>query len=106
MSKRVPDFLYQAQRLLGQEIGKIEPFLAETSCMNYNERELVAYCKVYGILFPDDKEFIKFLEKEAIPVLQKIGYAKWLRTELTDLALKKGIKRKTQDVSKVLSKRK
>ena len=106
MSKRVPDFLSQAQRLLGQEVGKIEPFLAETSCMNYDERLEMAYCEVYAILFPDDKEFIDFLNKQAKPVLQKIGHAKWLRTELTDLALKKGIKRKKEDVSKILSKRK
>jgi len=70
--KGVPDFLYQATRLLGQEIGKIEPFLAETSCMNYDERELVAYCQIYSIIFPEDKDFKKFLDKQAIPALKKL----------------------------------
>jgi len=105
MPGKIPDYLYQAYKLLGQEIGTIEPFLKETSCMSYDERLAVAYCHAYKLLFPDDKEFIKFLDKKAGPILQKIGHAKWMRTELTDLALKKGLQVDSEDVTATLGKR-
>lgn len=92
MVKIATDILYQTYKLLGQDIAKIVPFLSETSCMNPEVREFIALMKMYQKLFPEDKEFNEWLKKEVIPAFGYLGYAKWKRDVLTDLALKKGRK--------------
>lgn len=74
--------------LLGQRVAKNSKELAETSCMNPEVREIVAFIDAFNKL----TGAIDFqVERAALIVL---GQETWFRKELTDLALKVG------DVSK------
>lgn len=79
--------LLQTVKLLSQRLAIIEPFFNETSCLHPEEREVIGYCQAYIEMFGKDT-FTRFLKKRAIPALQKIGIARWPRTELTDLGLR------------------
>lgn len=81
------EFLFQATRFLSQDVGVKIPFLKKTACMGKEGRELIAFCEMYVILFPEDKDFVKFLKKKAIPSLALLGHADWKRDVLTDLGL-------------------
>ena len=74
---------------MGEKVGRIKEFkdLQETACVHIEERELIAYIEVYGLVNPEDKELIKFLEEVAKPALIKIGRARWYRDTITDLSL-------------------
>lgn len=72
---------------MGERVGKILPFLAETACVHVEEREMAAWCEVYALMFPNDKEFIDWLRKVAKPAIIKLGQGKWYRDTVTDLAL-------------------
>lgn len=65
----------------------IEPFFNQTACLHPQEREIIGYCEAYISMFGEKDEFAKYLKKKVIPALQKIGIARWPRTELTDLGL-------------------
>jgi len=88
------DFYIRAVNLLSQHIASLKPygvFLSELACMNKEEREIIGYIKGYTVLYPEDKDFNKFLER-VIVLLKYIGLSKWGRTELTDLGLMIGEK--------------
>jgi len=79
--------LLQTVKLLSQRLAIIEPFFNQTSCLHPEEREIIGYSQAYIEMFGKN-DFSKFLEEQAIPALQKIGIARWPRTELTDLGLR------------------
>lgn len=101
MARGGRSLLMQTYRYLGQDIGRIEKFLSETACLYHEQREQIALLHVFELLFPEDFEKDQELQqlftvlKEA---LKKLGLAKWPRTELTDLALKKGDRWKTESL--------
>lgn len=90
------DFLFHQKRLLSQRIGQDNKFLAETACMNREEREMVSYIEAFSLLFHDPSlnEFIK-------PLIA-IGRGKWGRDIITDLGLLLGDKdTESEDVSEI-----
>lgn len=86
------DLLLRTLKLLSQRAGEIQPFLAETGCLNPEEREIIGLCEAYKVLIhgdnketPKKDDFWLFLENQVIPAMQKIDMSKWARTELSDL---------------------
>lgn len=71
---------------MGEKVGRILTFMKDTACVHLDEREIIAWCKIYGMVNPDDKEFNGFLESVVVPALIKLGRARWYRDTLTDLA--------------------
>lgn len=84
---------------MGERVGAIEQFLfmQETAMVHLNERELIAWCKAYPLICPEDKDFNEFLEKVGIPVLTLVGRGKWYRDTITDLSLALSAKTKRKD---------
>jgi hypothetical protein len=80
------------ERFLGKEVGKIENFLAITSCMNPNERLMYAQVEIFVKLLKFSKEkeidIEKFIQNVLKPSIQMLGWANWNRDVLTDLSLK------------------
>jgi hypothetical protein len=97
MSKPLQSF-YEATKYLGQFIGEKVPFLKETSCMSPNIREIMASID-FALEFwtkENDTEMIEIL-KIAKSFLEKLGYARWERDTVTDMALKKGSPTEKED---------
>lgn len=84
----VKDLLLQTLKLLSQRIAKLEPFLNETACLNPQEREIIGYCKAYISIYGEEDPLSVAFKERFIPALRYIGFAKWRRTELTDLGFK------------------
>jgi len=72
---------------MGEQVGKILKGLQATACIHVEEREYIAIMQMYADLFPEDTEFIEYLNKRAIPAFKHLGYGKWYRDVITDLAL-------------------
>ena len=72
---------------MGEQVGKILKNLQETACIHVEEREYIAIMRMYIELFPEDEKFIKYLTERAIPAFKHLGYGKWYRDVITDLAL-------------------
>ena len=92
---------------MSEKIGALKQFkdLQESACVHVEQRELIAWCHAYGIINPQDKGFKDFLEKIAIPVLVRVGRAKWYRSEVSDLGLAMSTRKrvsKTEDTRDVL----
>lgn len=99
---------------MGERVGKILESLQETACVHMEERESIATIKMFAKLFEKDadkdiKDFIEYLQTSVIPALKELGYGRWYRDVITDLALamaKKGRSDKTHvkvDAKKLLS---
>jgi len=84
-------YFYEA-KLIASEVGRDVAFLNKTSCMSPEVREMIACCEMYKIMFPEDQEFIEFLDKMAVPCLEKQGFASWHRDILTDMGLREAKK--------------
>lgn len=95
MSKPLRSF-YDATKYLGQFIGQKVSFLQNTSCMDQETRELIAILDFCKITFVDDKEFIELIDF-ILPLIEKLGYAKWQRDTVTDMALCKGSPSEMED---------
>jgi len=92
---------------MGQQVGALEKFkdLQETACVHVQQRELVAWCRVFPLICPEEKDFNKILEERFIPALIKVGRGRWYRDVLTDLSLAlsvRGDTRQKQDAKDVL----
>ena len=91
---KIPSFMWETYRAMSVDVAQIIPFMALTSCMNQEEREFLAYIEGLKLILKDSPEaesFIKFLDKWAIPIVQKIGRAKWGRDTVSDLGFAKAI---------------
>ena len=75
---------------MGERVGRILSDLQETACIHVEQREQIAFARMYSKLCPEDKEFNEFLEKQAIPALKVLGYNRFYRDVITDLALALG----------------
>ncbi len=104
MSK-FPDWDTKRKISMSQKVGGIIPFLKDTACVHLEQREMIAYCDAFIILFPEQKGFNRFLEKKATPALLRIGLGRWYRDQITDLGLalsQGGTGRQTEDTRGVL----
>ena len=90
MSQSLSKLIFETQRLLSAKIGAQYPFYKETACLDAEIREFLAYCEIVKIFFPDNKRLIDFIDRKVKPSLEKIGIARWGRTEITDLGFKVG----------------
>lgn len=103
MSKRSEDiFKVEGERFLGGVIGHLVEFLANTSCMDEGYRIMIAKIEIFELLVEYEKEgefdLISFISKVVKPSLERLGWAKWKRDILTDLALRSSkIQRKSVD---------
>jgi len=85
------------------DVGKQIKFLADTSCMNVEERVNLAHLEVARKFFEDDSEFVQFLNEVAVPFVTLTGRAKWQRDIVTDLGLALSLRKEREaKVDKVL----
>lgn len=92
---------------MAEKVGRIKEFafMKETAMVHIEEREIIAWCYIYELINPEDKEFIDYLKKTVIPALTKLGRSRWYRDTLTDLAFALSARKrkgKTHDVKDVL----
>ena len=87
MSKRtrIPKELFETYKAMSIVVGRHNKFLQQTSCMNPEERTMIAMCEISKRLFASDEEFVGFIDEFAIPYFEYMGRAKWKRNEVTDL---------------------
>ncbi len=91
MSKPITGY-YEATKYLGQFIGQQIPFLQETSCMDPSCRELFAILDFIASIDPNMVEIVKIVK----PFFEKLGFARWNRDTVTDMALRKGAPSETE----------
>lgn len=72
---------------MGERVGAILTNLRETACIHIEQREIIAYMKMYALLMPHDTQMLVFFKNCGIPALKELGYAKWYRDVITDLAM-------------------
>lgn len=82
---------------MGEKVGKFLTDLRDTACLHIDEREIISIMKMYITMFPDDKEFNSFLTTRAIPAFKQLGFGKWYRDVITDLALALASKKEKKD---------
>lgn len=100
---RIPRELWETYRAMSVDVGKIIPFLQETSCMNVDERKMIGFCEIAKKLLKKDKGFVAFIDEFAKPFFEYMGRAKWDRDIVTDLGLALSMRKgRRKDVSKVL----
>lgn len=100
MSKKL-DEMFHVRKWLGQEIANKVPFLQETACMNLEEREKYAILAVIEIWTINMSEKTRAIFTKLKKTFEILGYAKWMRTEFTHLALKKGLETSSEDLEAV-----
>jgi len=97
---KMNDIQFHYTSLFGQDLSNLEPILRITSCMNPEDAELIGLAQV---LINRNKEKnperAKRLQEKS-DQLQIIGMSKWVKGELTHLALRLGHRNKqTIDLS-------
>lgn len=82
------DFFIQATNLLAQQLAMIkgEEIYTKTSCMDPEYRQTIAVLEGIKQMQPKLKGKIDKIE----PLLELLGKASWIRSELTDLGLRVG----------------
>ncbi len=97
--------LFAEIRLLSKQVSTREQFFQEIACLGKKEAEVIAYCRIYQMMFPEDAEFNKFLDDVVIPAFKMLGMVSWERGELTEMGLKLGGKREYGTMPKHLMER-
>ena len=87
MSKPISSY-YDATKYLGQFIGEQEEFMRETACMSPEIRLTLAVLESATEFFKEDPELLGMIA-QIKPLLKRIGYARWERDTVTDMAIKK-----------------
>lgn len=103
---RIPQELWETYRAMSVDVGRIKDFkfLAQTACMNVDERKMIGFIEVAKKLFKGDKAFVAFLDKFAKPFFEYLGRAKWDRDVVTDLGFALANRQsRRKDVSKLLA---
>lgn len=77
---------------MGEKVGAILTQLRETACVHVEERESIGIIKMFIQLFSDvddseAQELLTFMQERMIPALIELGYGRWYRDVITDLAL-------------------
>jgi len=97
--------LFAEIRLLSKQVSSRERFFQTIACLGKKEAEMIAYCKIYEMMFPEDKEFNTFLENIVIPAFKMLGMVSWHRGELTEMGLKLGSEREYGTMPKEFTER-
>lgn len=84
--------LFAEIKLLSKQVSSREPFFQQIACLGKEEARKIVYCEFYKKLFPEDNEFIKFLDDIVIPYFKMLGMVEWNRDILTEMGLKLGQK--------------
>jgi len=92
---------------MSQKVGKLKEFksMQQTACVHINEREVIALCRIYQMINPEDKDFNKYLTNVAIPSLIVLGRSRWYRDTITDLGFALSgttVSSATEDTKKIL----
>lgn len=77
----------RAKISMSERAGKILKELQETACVHVEEREVIAWCKIYMLINPEDTEMKEFMENIAILAFTELGRQRWYRDTITDLGL-------------------
>ena len=93
MSQSITKMLIETTKLLAYDVAELDPFFQLIAMCDKEYREYIAACMAYKILFGED-EFFEFLNEKVIPILQRIGQARFDMSEITHLGLKVGKHRK------------
>ncbi len=101
------DWVIKKKTAMGQQVGGLKDFkdMSDTALIHVEERELLAWSSCYPMICPKDKKFNKFLQEIAIPILKRVGRARWYRDIITDLSLALSSSRKgdeREDVANLL----
>jgi len=81
--------LFAEIKLLSKQVSTREPFFQLIACLGKDEGKMIAYCKIYQLLFPNDP-LNHFLEELVIPAFKMLGMVTWKRDTLTEMGLKLG----------------
>jgi len=91
------DLMFHYTSLFGQDLHTLEPILAATSCMNSEDAELIGYClAIMSRIQKRDPERAKRFKEDIIPMLETIAMSKWVKGEVTHLALRLGHRNKRE----------
>lgn len=93
---KMDNYLIQATSLLSQHLSQLKPegdLFKLTSCLNFEEREIIGILTGIMPMLPDGKEK-DLIKNMIIPFFEAVGISKWNRTELTDLGLRVGQRHK------------
>jgi hypothetical protein len=89
--------MFHYTSLFGQDLNRLEPVLAQTSCMNPEDAEIIGFClAILPRMEKRNKERAKRMREELLPMLETIGMSKWMKGEVTHLALRLGHRNKHQ----------
>lgn len=91
------DLMFHYTSLFSQDLHGLEPILAETSCMNPEDAEIIGYC--FAMLPRMEKRNpgrAKRFREEIIPMLETIAMSKWIKGEVTHLGLRLGHRNKRE----------
>lgn len=91
------DLMFHYTSLFGQDLHTLEPILAATSCMNPEDAELIGYCiAIQARIEKRDPARAKRFREDIIPMLETIAMSKWVKGEVTHLALRLGHRNKRE----------
>ena len=82
--------IYKAARLLASYLPSKHSFYREGACIGSEEREMLAILSQIRKWFSEDEEFLEFIYKQVIPLVQVLGIAHWLDQVdlLSEMAMK------------------
>ena len=98
MPSHMRDIQFHYTSLFSQELHSLEPILADTSCMNPEDAELIGLVAIAQKRAKDRKQEARAERlKQKGEELQILGMSKWVKGELTHLGLRLGHRNK-QDI--------
>jgi len=96
---------------MSERLGNVTKLksLVETACVHVEQREFIAWCKIFLRIkkAPKKLSFEEFLETIIIPSFKELGHAKWYRDIITDLGLALSLKKReaqSEDTGDILEK--
>jgi hypothetical protein len=97
--------LFSELKLLSKQISTKEPFFREIACLGKEEAELIAYCHIIKLFFPNNQKLNEILDKKIIPSFKMLGMVTWNRDVLTEMGLKLGYAKEKGTLPKELEER-
>lgn len=95
---QMKDIQFHYTSLFGQDLSSLEPILRITSCMNPEDGELIGFMQIAILRSKERKQEARVQRLEAkSEQLQVLGMSRWVKGELTHLALRLGHRNK-QDI--------
>jgi hypothetical protein len=89
------DLMFHYTSLFSQDLHTLEPVLAQTSCMNPEDAELIGLCiAILPRMLKHNPTRAEKFQTDIIPMLETIGMSKWIKGEVTHLGLRLGHRNK------------